>query len=42
VLGTRTVGLTDLLDPAATKLWMLEPMQVRWISPATGFATIPS
>ena len=41
VLGTRTVGLTDLLDPAATSIWTLDPLQVRWIAQAAGFATIP-
>jgi amylosucrase len=41
VLGTRTVGLTDLLEPAATTLWRLDPMQVRWITPTIDFATIP-
>lgn len=41
VLGTRTAGLTDLLDPGATRVWSMAPQQVRWIVPSTGYATIP-
>ena len=41
VLGTRTAGLVDLLDPGATRPWALQPHQVRWIVPGSGYATIP-
>ncbi len=42
VLGTRTIGLTDVLERGARNVWQLTPLQVRWITPTTEFATIPA